>query len=176
MIIENVNINNTIDCDEIRVELTGYASSMQEAMEMNKFMGEDLVYCDEECCCEEFAEPMFGGAYYCPCCGELIYIEKVIYSKPAVIIIWSDGTKTKSTCDKEDIWNPELGLTLCVLKKTQGQNFVSKLLRDWSVEYTGADIASDEKLAAKTITLKDVRRNLRDFSDAKDFVDKVTNK
>ena len=175
MIIENVNINNNIDCDEIKVELTGYVSTIQEAVEMNNFIGEDLMYCDEECYCENVPEPMFGGAYYCPCCGELIYIEKVIYSKPAVIAVWSDGTKTRSTCDKEDIWNPELGLTLCVLKKTQGQSFVTKLFRDWAIEISGAEITSDEKPTVKTITLKDVRRNLKDFSDANDFAKKVTN-
>ena len=132
--------------------------------------------CDEGCDgkYDELPEPLFGGAYYCNC-DELVYIEKVIYSKPAVIVIWSDGTKTRSTCDKEDIWNPELGLTLCVLKKTQGQSFVTRLFRDWAIEISGAEITSDEKPAAKTITLKDVRRNLKDFSDANDFAEKVSN-
>ena len=102
----------------------------------------------------ELPEPIFGGAYYCEC-GELVYIEKVIYSKPAVIVLWSDGTKTKSTCDKEDIWNPELGLTLCVLKKIQGQSFVNKLFRDWA---TGA--------SNNVITLKEVRARSKERKEA----------
>lgn len=175
MIIENVNINNNIDCDEIKVELTGYASSIEEAIDMNNFIGEDLVYCDEESYCEDVPEPIFGGAYYCPCCGDLIYIKKVIYNKPAVIVIWSDNTKTRSTCDKDDIWNPELGLMLCVMKKMQGQEFVSKLFRDWAIELSGSELATEENPIPKTITLKDVRRNLKDFKDAKEFEEKVTN-
>ena len=174
MIIENVNINRNIDCEGYIVELTGYAATKDEAVDMLEFEGEDIY---PESLVEEFMEnppePLFGGAYYCNCCGELIYIEKVVYSKPHVIVFWSDGTKTRSTCDKEDIWNPELGLTLSVLKKTQGQTFVSKLFRDWSIEISGTELAAEENPKAKTITLKDVRKNIKDFNDASTFVNKI---
>lgn len=175
MIIENVKINNSIDCEGYQVELTGYTESIEDAINMNSFLGQELCYQQEEPCAEEFPEPIFGGAYHCPCCGELIHIEKVIYSKPAVIILWSDGTRTRSTCDKDDIWNPDLGLTLGVMKKVLGQTFVNKLFRDWAVEITGEEVATDQPIPAKTITLKDVRRNLKDYSDANTFVKQVTN-
>ena len=175
MIIENVNINNDIDCEGYEVRLTGYTKCIEEALDMNNFIGEDLCFSDAESFEEIRPEPIFGGAYYCPCCGDLIYIKKVIYNKPAVIVIWSDNTKTRSTCDKDDIWNPELGLMLCVMKKMQGQEFVSKLFRDWAIEVSGSELATEEKPIPKTITLKDVRRNLKDFKDAKEFEEKVTN-
>ena len=137
-------------------------------------VGNDINICAMcgECIEDEFepAEPLFGGAYYNEY-NELIYIEKVIYSKPAVIVIWSDGTKTRSTCDKEDIWNPELGLMLCVMKKTQGQSFVSKLFRDWAIEASAFDVmtpVSEEasKDSVRTITLKDVRAKNKEAKEA----------
>lgn len=175
MIIESVKINNNIDCEGYQVELTGYTECVEEAIDMNKLIGEDLFFSEDENFEETRPEPLFGGAYYCPCCGDLIYITKVIYNKPAVIAIWSDGTKTRSTCDKDDIWNPELGLMLCVMKKLQGQAFVSKLFRDWAIEVSGTELATEENPIAKTLTLKDVRKNLKDFKDAKDFEKRVTN-
>ena len=107
--------------------------------------------CDSDCYEAggyELAEPKFGGAFYDEN-NRLIYIEKVIYNKPAVIVIWSDGTKTRSTCAKGDVWNPDLGLTNCVIKKLMGQGFVNKMFRDWA-------IASSDKQT--TITLKEVRK------------------
>lgn len=44
-------------------------------------------------------------------------IKDVIYNNPATIILWSDGTKTVVKCQPCDIYNPEIGLTMCVLKK-----------------------------------------------------------
>ena len=87
--------------------------------------GEDVV---------EYREPQFGGAYYDED-GEFVYIEKVIYSKPAVIVFW----------------NPEMGLMLAVMKKITGQEFVNKLFADWLVEM-------EKGKKATTVTLKDVRK------------------
>lgn len=96
----------------------------------------------------ELAEPKFGGAFYDEN-NHLVYIEKVIYSKPAVIVIWSDGTKTRSTCAEGDTWNPDLGLTNCVIKKLMGQEFVNKMFRDWAIAPTDKQTI---------ITLKEVRK------------------
>lgn len=124
--------------------------------------------------CDEPAplrEPAFGGAFYDEY-DNLIYIEKVIYNKPAVIVVWSDGTKTRSTCDKDDIWNPELGLMLGVMKKLMGQDFTAKLYRDWAIQIDSSDIVNTESIA-KTITLKDVRRNLKENKEATKFVEAI---
>lgn len=103
--------------------------------------GEDVI---------EYREPQFGGAYYDEN-GEFVYIEKVIYSKPAVIVFWNDGTKTRCTCDARDKFNPEMGLMLAVMKKITGQEFVNKLFADWLVEM-------EKGKKATTVTLKDVRK------------------
>lgn len=44
-------------------------------------------------------------------------IEKVIYNKPATIIIWADGTKTTAKCADNEPFDPEKGLVICALKK-----------------------------------------------------------
>lgn len=43
--------------------------------------------------------------------------EKVIFNDPATIVIWKDGTKTVVKCMEGDIYNPEVGLAMCVCKK-----------------------------------------------------------
>lgn len=46
--------------------------------------------------------------------------EKIIFNKPATIVIWKDGTKTVVKCQKNDVYDPEKGLALCFMKKTLG--------------------------------------------------------
>lgn len=48
------------------------------------------------------------------------YIKKVIFNKPAVIIMWADKTKTIVKCQKGDNWDPEKGLAIAILKKIFG--------------------------------------------------------
>ena len=79
-----------------------------------------------------------------------VYIKRVIYSDPATIVFWSDGTKTVSKCHAGDEYSPECGLILCTLKKLVGANHVRELLSDW---VTYEDIVMD---------IKDVRNKHRD--------------
>ena len=97
----------------------------------------------KSCDCNKM--PRFGGAYS-DGKGGITYITEVIYEKPVTIVLWNDGTKTTSKCDPRDEYSPETGLTLAVLKKVMGGEFVAKILEDW---------VSD---GAKRVTLKDVRK------------------
>ena len=47
-------------------------------------------------------------------------IKDVIFNNPATIVKWSDGSKTVVKCQQGDIYNPELGLAMCVVKKCCG--------------------------------------------------------
>lgn len=49
-------------------------------------------------------------------------IVDVIYHDPATIVKWKDGTKTVVKCqkDKGDVYNPEQGLAMCIIKKMCG--------------------------------------------------------
>jgi hypothetical protein len=68
-----------------------------------------------------------------------VYIKDVIYSNPATIVMWSDGTKTVSKVHGEDDYNPEVGLVLCVLKKLQGSTHIRDLLHTWVPENAYTD-------------------------------------
>ena len=46
-----------------------------------------------------------------------IKIERVIFSNPATIVIWKDGTKTVTKCRKGDTYSKEAGLAICYMKK-----------------------------------------------------------
>ena len=71
----------------------------------------------------------FGGKFDKVLVG--MYITKVIYSDPATIVFWSDGTKTMSKAQHGDTYSKETGLTLCVLKKLVGGQQVANLIKDW---------------------------------------------
>ena len=46
--------------------------------------------------------------------------KKVIFSGPATTILWMDGTKTTVKCSDEDVWEDEVGIAMCYLKKLLG--------------------------------------------------------
>ncbi len=58
-------------------------------------------------------------------------IERVIYSNPATIVLWDDGTKTVCKCFADDQYNPETGLTVCILKKLVGGSAVKDAITAW---------------------------------------------
>lgn len=49
-------------------------------------------------------------------------IRDVIFNDPATIVFWDDGTKTIVKCqkDKGDVYNKEMGLAMCIVKKLYG--------------------------------------------------------
>lgn len=59
-------------------------------------------------------------------------IKKVIFNKPATIVLWEDGTKTVVKCSNEDAWDPEKGLAMCIIKKICGNdNSYHKIFKEW---------------------------------------------
>ena len=48
------------------------------------------------------------------------HITKVIFNNPATIVMWSDGSKTVVKAGKDDIFDPEKGLTMAIVKKALG--------------------------------------------------------
>jgi len=55
--------------------------------------------------------------------GKYIKIRKVIFSGPATIVFWNDGSKTVTKCAKDDDFNYELGIAMCMLKKIFGESY-----------------------------------------------------
>ena len=65
--------------------------------------------------------------------NRLIYldIEKVIFNHPATIIFWTDGTKTIVKCSEDDVWDPEKGIAMAIVKKFfSNTKFIKKLVEN----------------------------------------------
>lgn len=59
-------------------------------------------------------------------------IKKVIFNDPATIVIWTDGTKTVVKCSENDIFDPEKGLAMAIVKKVYGNsNSFHKVFKKW---------------------------------------------
>ena len=45
---------------------------------------------------------------------------RCVLNDPATILFWPDGTKTVVKCQEGDVWDPEKGIALAMLKKYFG--------------------------------------------------------
>ena len=86
-----------------------------------------------------------------------VHITKVIYQNPATIVFWSDGTKTVAKCDKNDTYDEEKGLILCIMKKVFPFKSIGTLLGMWTS-------GSADTYGKNTITLKQARKMEKEFS------------
>lgn len=67
-------------------------------------------------------------------------IKKVVFSGPATIVIWKDGTKTVVKCMEGDEYDPEKGLMMCIMEKLLGgKSAVKKLFKK---HIPGVDLGS----------------------------------
>ena len=53
-----------------------------------------------------------------------IKIDRVIFSGPATIVFWHDGTKTVVKCTEGDKMDYEVGIAMCTLKKLLGDSYI----------------------------------------------------
>lgn len=62
-------------------------------------------------------------------------IKNVIFSNPATIVFWADGTKTVVKCQEDDIYSEEVGLALCFAKKALGnKSNYNNVFKKWVPE------------------------------------------
>ena len=61
---------------------------------------------------------------------EKLVIKKVIFSDPATIVLWSDGTKTVVKTQKGDPYDPEKGLAMACMKKMLSKKDYHKHLEE----------------------------------------------
>ena len=56
-------------------------------------------------------------------------IDRVIFNDPATIIYWKDGSKTVVKRSEDDIWDPEKGFCMAVIKKLYGRtSFIKRFM------------------------------------------------
>ena len=56
-------------------------------------------------------------------------IDRVIFNDPATIILWKDGSKTVVKRSDDDVWDPEKGFCMAVIKKLYGHtSFIKRFM------------------------------------------------
>lgn len=62
-------------------------------------------------------------------------ITNVIFNDPATIVFWADKTKTVVKCEENDIYDPEKGLAMAIVKKMLGnQGNYYNTIKKWLPE------------------------------------------
>lgn len=75
-------------------------------------------------------------------------IKDVIFAPPATIVYWSDGSKTVVKCSEKDVFDPEKGLAMAIVKRCGGnKGSYYREIQNW-VEKSG------KKYPGKTATQK----------------------
>ena len=111
--------------------------------------------------------------------------KKVIFSGPATTIIWKDGTKTTVKCSSEDVWDDDVGVAMCYLKKMLGNkgNF-NNIFRE-AMKVAEVQTKKEELVTSTTIegesyyssALDSMKRNIDEINDfmkdAADALDKA---
>ncbi len=94
-------------------------------------------------------------------------IVKVIYNPPATIIFWTDKTKTVVKCCENDIYDPEKGFAMAVIKKLCGNDsaLFHKLFKTWTLE--SKDTAPEEGISPINISVDgfDPAKQLKEMID-----------
>ena len=106
-------------------------------------------------------------------------IERVIYSEPATIVFWDDGTKTISKCDKRDEYDELTGFLLCVLKKTvphkQWRKALKKYVYGNDPKYVKRDVVKNTDNYVVTYTNNEPIVITMDYDKGFDFYKTVIN-
>lgn len=87
-------------------------------------------YCDRDIMTTKKVYSSLNGRCFIP------EIRKVIYNPPATIILWEDETKTVVKCCETDIYDPEKGFAMAVIKKLCGNKSAPfhRLFKTWIPE------------------------------------------
>lgn len=74
-------------------------------------------------------------------------IEKVIFNKPATIILWKDGRKSVAKCEDGDEYNKTVGFLVAFLKRFFDSEYVMNLVDTYC--YSEDEVVYNPKYANK---------------------------
>ncbi|OUQ31098.1 hypothetical protein [Massilimicrobiota sp. An134] len=85
-------------------------------------------------------------------------IKNVIFNDPATIILWNDGTKTVVKAQGDDVYDPEKGLTMAIVKKLLGNqgNYYNEL-KKW--------LPKEEKVEFGVTFAEALRQTIKRFNE-----------
>jgi hypothetical protein len=111
--------------------------------------------------------------------------KKVIFSGPATTILWKDGTKTTVKCQDEDVWDDDVGIAMCYLKKMLGNkgnfnNIFRRAMKVAEVQTKKEELATSTTIEGESYyssALDSMKRNIDEINDfmkdAADALDKA---
>ena len=87
-------------------------------------------------------------------------ITKVIFNNPATIVIWADETKTVVKAQNNEIFDPEKGLAMAIVKKALGnEGNYFETIKKWLRDYKAID---DLRELCKAIEVYNAKMAARD--------------
>ena len=95
-------------------------------------------------------------------------IKKVIFNNPATIVLWEDGTKTVVKAGPYDIYDPEKGLAMCLVKKQLGNKGNYYELFKKFMACREVVLASNEGLVKNMSDSCDLKKRAKMFLDARE--------
>lgn len=107
--------------------------------------GHELAFCPGDLTSDRDSNwRIRSGALYPRCEGKktasatnTAAIKDVIFAPPAIIVYWSDGSKTVVKCSEKDVFDPEKGLAMAIAKRCGGnKGGYYKEIQNW-VEKSG---------------------------------------
>ena len=110
-----------------------------------------------------------------------ISISNIIFSGPCTIVMWADGTKTIVRCGENDVFDPEKGIAMALMRKVYGpRHHYMKELGPFIEEYYEKQRTKEELIRAvggTGLNFKDavnnMKTNLAGLFSGKAFTDKV---
>lgn len=84
-------------------------------------------------------------------------VKKTIINPPATIIYWQDGSKTVAKCSENDVFDPRVGLAMCIVKKLFMNH--STPMNKWFDEQVGD---FDNRYLVQKAYEKMMKKNLED--------------
>ena len=111
--------------------------------------------------------------------------KKVIFNGPATTILWKDGTKTTVKCSSEDVWDDDVGIAMCYLKKMLGNkgnynNIFREAMKVAEVQTKKEELTSSTAIEGESYyssALDSMKRNIDEINDfmkdAADALDKA---
>lgn len=71
-------------------------------------------------------------------------IDKVVYSQPATIVFWKDGSKTVVKCSENDVFDPLAGIAFAVMRKVYGKEYrkIEKYAKEYEKLHPAVDISA----------------------------------
>lgn len=105
-------------------------------------------------------------------------IKNIIFSNPCTIVFWTDGTKTVVRCGENDLYDPEKGIAMAVMRKVYGpRHAYMKTLGPYIEEFWRKEEIKEQLVGAvgsNRLNFADILKGATGLFTGKKIIDKAT--